>query len=545
MSALVRVASLAAVALIGLPLLAAPAPAQKAQLSSEWFSDHHNGYRLKHPAEWQIAPVQPEESRFGIVAQMKGPDMATRIGNQSYDFVPRLIIMKFEAAQVVTEEQEEGGLRERVDESSGKRRTVADFMQRIARGLRDFKEGEIKPFEHKDFPAQLQTFTAFDGNVDVHYDTYTYRMDDFDIALIYELPAEHLDKWQRVFVGSAKSFERIERRAAVTVTDPGDYDQILAAARDETSRTPGWRVVEVPSKRYVIKTSTTNERFLKTVVERLEASRDLFERDFPPSAPIEHVSIVRVCGTLEEFHEYGKTGGGVAGWFNPRTTELVIVDFKDYNRNMTYAVMTHEAFHQYCHFLFGQSEAHRWFDEGHGDYYGGFEFQGRKAICKAKMPPGLERLSGIREMLRENTYAPIGKHVRMDHSSWQTQGPSNVSCYEQSWSIIYFLRRGMEGEVPKRLWRPEYANIIPEYMRVLHEEYQKAYEEARAQRQRDAETSGEPLAEEEDEEGGRAWISVDTRDKIWDQATTASWGQIDLDEFEKHWKEYVLKELKD
>ena len=60
----------------------------------------------------------------------------------------------------------------------------------------------------------------------------------------------------------------------------------------------------------------------------------------------------------------------------------------EYDRNSTYAVMTHEAFHQYCFFLFDQSEAHRWFDEGHGDYYGGAKFSGRRAKITSKMPAG-------------------------------------------------------------------------------------------------------------------------------------------------------------
>ena len=56
-------------------------------------------------------------------------------------------------------------------------------------------------------------------------------------------------------------------------------------------------------------------------------------------------------------------------------------------------VMRHEAFHQYCHFLFGQSEAHRWFDEGHADYYGGMKVTGSRGKITPKMPAGLDRLT--------------------------------------------------------------------------------------------------------------------------------------------------------
>ncbi|TAH35923.1 MAG: hypothetical protein EYC70_11775 [Planctomycetota bacterium] len=522
------------------PALAPQLPAQKAQLGADWFTDKHNGYRLRYPDEWMAVPVQPREAGAGVVAQMDGPSLATRVANQSYDFRAGLTIMKFEASQAVTETDAEadGGLRGRVDTASGTRDSVESHLKQMAEWwqLRDFKPAEVEELSFKDFQTKHQEFSAFTGDVYVLFDTFTFRLDDFDVALVYLVPLEHAPKWQKVFGASARSFERIVRTAAVTVTDEKDYGQLLAAAADEAARTAGWRVLEVPSQRYILKTSSKDEKFLKAIVERLEASRNLFERDFPPSKPIDHVSVVRVCSNLEEFHKYGKTGGGVAGWFNPGTTELVIVDFKDYDRNLTYGVMTHEAFHQYCHFLFDESEAHRWFDEGHGDYYGAFEFKGNKAICHANMK-GESRLVGIRDQIRNDSFTPIGRIIRQNHGEWQSKG---VASYEQSWSMIYMLRRGMEGEVPKRLWRTEYADIIPEYMRVLHEGFVKAYEEAREEQKKNAAAEGRESNGSEE-----LWISERKKEEIWDKAIAASWGQVDLEEFEKHWKEYVLKELKD
>jgi len=195
----------------------------------------------------------------------------------------------------------------------------------------------------------------------------------------------------------------------------------------------------------------------------------------------------------------------------------VLYDAVDTDRNSTYAVMSHEGFNQYCHFLFEQSEAHRWFDEGHGDYYGGARFKGRKSEITAQMPAGLDRLSVIKEMVNQDTYVPIEEHVNYDHPSWQGQGPSNVSCYAQSWSIIYMLRRGALGEVPKKVWKDEYASIIPNYVSTLSAGFQEAYAEILAKREGRAGDAERELSDE-DKEINRFDLSSKQKEEIWEKA---------------------------
>ncbi|HEX9794658.1 MAG TPA: hypothetical protein VGC54_11805 [Planctomycetota bacterium] len=528
---------------------AAPAAAQKAKVGKEYFEDHHFGYKFRYPEEWLIVPVKPEERKRGMIAQMGGPSVTVRVGgNQAGQVTLKLDIWKFDQEAAVTRDEDEGsgGLRGRVERTSS-RPTIADKMGELARGygFRDFEAGEIDDFKASKIGGLRQEFTAFTGDYDATFVTFTFALDDFDIALVFWVPDGELNKWGKVAVDAAKTFRLIDRVEALELTEDATYDQKVAYYRDQASRTVGWEVVETPSQRYIVLTSSKDADFVKTIIDRLENSRDLFESEFPPSKPISHVSLVRICSTMEEFHKYGKTGGGVAGWFNPSTTELVIVDFKDYNRKMTYGVMTHEGFHQYCHFLFDQSEAHRWFDEGHGDYYGAFEFKGKKAITKAKMAGGIERLTGIKQMIREGTYRPIAEHVRLDHGQWQSQGPSNVSCYEQSWSIIYMLREGMKGNVPRKLWRDEYGEIVPVYMRTLHEGYLKAYDELRDEVRKSHEASGEELDPKELESSALSnRLSQERKQEIWDAAINASWGQVDMDEFEAHWREFVENHLR-
>ena len=273
----------------------------------------------------------------------------------------------------------------------------------------------------------------------------------------------------------------------------------------------------------------------------------MFEADFPPPPDFKSVSIVRICATEEEFHQYGGTGGGVAGWFSPTTTELVLYDAVNIDRNMTYAVVVHESFHQYCHFLFGQAEAHRWFDEGHGDYYGGLAFETARPKITSKMPSGLNRLDEIREMVKGGTYKPVQDHVNFDHGRWQSQGPSNVSCYAQSWSIIYYLRQGAEGKVARKYWKKEYADIIPSYVKVLTEGYRAAFEEILEMRRKEAEKKGEDPTKIDTRINRMAMFAAfgtERQEKIWREAMAASWGKVDIDQFEQDWVTFVNDALK-
>jgi len=528
----------------------AAAAAQSAKLGRVYYEDHDNGYRFRYPHEWLVVPVKPDELEFGITCKMDGPSKEMRVGRSTYHLAPQLLVYKFEDEVFVVDEGEAGEEpaegREPVTEV--RRGDVTDLIASFSFGrgpLRDFDEDDPetdKEFEIRSIEARQRTWEAFTGDYDVVIDTWTFPGEDADIVLLFSVPEKHSSKWMRVFKRAAKSFERIEVREQIEYDDFETYEQHLAYHEQEASRTEGWRALPTPSEKFIVKTSSDNDDFIEDVIERLERSRELFERDFPPERPITEVSVVRICSNEDEFHTYGGTGGGTAGWFNPSTTELVLYDAVRFNRNMTFAVMSHEAFHQYRHFLFDESEAHRWFDEGHGDYYGGAEFRGRRVEVTPKMAPGIERLSGARELIRQGTYTPLERHLNFSHREWQTQGPTSVSCYEQSWSIIYMLRKGMLGELPRRVWKPEYADIIPNYMATLYEGYQTAYAELLAEREEEARAEGRELTEEE-ADIDRSSLDTEQKEAIWKAAMDASWGRIDLDEFEQDWITYVEKYL--
>lgn len=373
----------------------------------------------------------------------------------------------------------------------------------------------------------------------VFLEVWSVSMKHADIHLVYFVFEKYTGRWGGAIKKSAESFEEIDRLAPAAQGSRSFADQLEAAER-EAAKTPGWRAIGTPSKRFVILTNATKQAFVKEVIKRLEISRDVFEKDFPPPADFNAVSVVRVCKDREEFQRFSSTGPGVAGYFSPQTVELVLYDDVETDRNATYAVVSHEAFHQYCHFLFGQSEAHRWFDEGQGDYYGGIKITGKKAKITPKMPAGLNRLSIIREMVRDGKYVPLEEHLNFNHRQWQSRG---VPSYAQSWSIVYMLRQGMEGKLRSKVWDKSYADIIPNYVKTLNEGFQDLYAKMREERRELAAEDGREVTEK-DLEVNRFMIDPREKQKVWDAAMEASWGQIDLAEFEKHWTLYVSKVLK-
>ena len=375
-------------------------------------------------------------------------------------------------------------------------------------------------------------------SVPLTIDTWSFVFPDREICLVFTIPTQRYKKAKKLFASVAKTFLEIEREERTEIDASSGYDARMAYETEEAARTPGWRALPTESRRFIIQTSAEDERFLADVIERLERSRDVFERDFPPPSPIDEVSIVRICGSLDEFQSYGGLGGGAVGYFNPRSAELVLFDAVEYDRNMTYAVMTHEAFHQYCYFLFDESEAHRWFDEGHGDYYGAMEFRGKRVDVKTRMPGGLDRLSVLRRLIRENSWAPLKDHLNYTHPQWQSKG---VDSYAQSWSIVFMLRQGALGEVPRRVWSDEYAQIIPNYMAALHQGFQEAYAELRVE----AEAAAKLEKRDFDPEDVELYVDETRKTKIWRDAIAASWGQIDLDRFQERWLEYADNYIND
>ncbi|MBT5101708.1 MAG: hypothetical protein HOM77_07300 [Planctomycetes bacterium] len=540
---------------------ASPIYAQKA--GTKYFADSTSGYRFKPLKDWNNIPIKPSLESQGVIARFaSAKELNIRLPNNQVGSAPSgLYILRFETTRAATTGGQAGSLRNKVNKQAS---SSLDSLHKALPSLapiRDwegvFEKPHLEAEDEKIRKGLIAQHLIYKGPnqyaIELYIDCWTIPANDYDFCFVYILPdqVKKNKKWFKAFEKSVKSFQFIDQTDAVSkVGQGGSYTEQFEYHKTLAEKVTGWTAHPTPGKKYIIKTSSDDKNFIKDVITRLEQSRAVFEKDFPPSDEMTHVSVVRLCKNRDEFSKYGNTSPGTAGYFNPGSTELVLYDSKNRDRRETLAVMSHEAFHQYCHFLFDQSAAHRWFDEGHGDYYGSFEFKGKKANATAHMPGGLDRFQGIKTLVREETYKPLAQHLNADHPTWQNQGPGNTSCYEQSWSIVYMLRQGALGNLPKKVWKKEYGNIIPNYIKVLNDGFAREYKKIRdgAKEEQKFLDPKKNYKEWERLESFQAspsrWLQVADRDKIWKDAMEASWGQIDLDEFESTWLMFVRKYLK-
>ncbi|HRV82160.1 MAG TPA: hypothetical protein P5218_12020, partial [Planctomycetota bacterium] len=520
-----------------LSLFASAVPATAQGLSKTLYKDQVNGFKFRPPNKFLVVPSQPAMIEMGILCRMESEEADAAV--QVLCFADR------------DEEPEPDASGEEDKERTvvrSKRMQVEDFLATFLKGsFRKTEPAEDKEIKIHGIEARWRVWNASGQRVEV----FSFPGERADFHLVYQLTTQVADsrdgkKWISMISKSGRSFEW-EKILAPVDTSAMDYDDLLKYHTKADAQFKDWRVLGTPSKQFIIKTSSKRGAYIKNVITRLERSRSLFEEDFPPAAfglKMTAISIVRVCGTEEEFHRYGNTSRGVGGWFNPMSEELVLFcGDKDKEEDAeTFAVMSHEAFHQYCHFLFQRSEAHRWFDEGHGDYYAAANWFEGKAYVKPEAPGGYNRLPIAKDMIQKGEMRPLAEHLNYNHQQWQTQGPSNVSCYAQSWSLVYMLRQGALGKVPSQYWEPEYADILPHYMSALLAGYAERYQEILKKREEAAKEEGRELTDDE-RVIDRFDLSQSDRDMVWKQAMDASWGKIDLDAFEKKWLDYVANVL--
>ena len=153
---------------------------------------------------------------------------------------------------------------------------------------------------------------------------------------------------------------------------------------------------------------------MEEIIARLGELRSTFRRDFPEEAAREALeararergkepeedpliasrcSVVRVCKDRDQYFTYGGPLGSAGYWFALQE-ELVLYDDQDrQGRDATWRVLGHEAFHQYIHYYMGNQEPHSWFNEGHAEYYAGFE-RGRQGQLR-RAPHRQDLRSGV------------------------------------------------------------------------------------------------------------------------------------------------------
>jgi hypothetical protein len=389
----------------------------------------------------------------------------------------------------------------------------------------------VKKVEDKDDPQASITYLDAEcpiplSNGEVKTGRYLgafIENDEYQVGVLYFLPGSEVKKYAQGVMSSLKSLQWLD--PLDVVASRKDLADTLNGANTEDERwvallkaklTPGWGHLQ--TRNYLLLYDKVVEPArVRLVATQIEAIRkDVYEELFPPDRPITAICVVRVCKDKEQYHQYGGPGGS-AGYWNSGSKELVFYEDKAAKKDAL-RVLNHEAFHQYIHYSCGSISPHSWFNEGHGDYFAGFNYS---PAAGKFVPAKFSWRADIKSIVGSKRYVPLQRFVTLTQQEYYANAGPN---YSQGWGFIWFLRQQKN---------PEWKQILPVYFDTLKTEISKYVNDWKAQRA----TAGEPVSEE-----GPAFIPQEVELNAMDAAVKAAFAGFDekkWSKLEKEWKDFL------
>ncbi len=345
-----------------------------------------------------------------------------------------------------------------------------------------------------------------------------------EVAVLYEAPdgKTFVRDYRGAFKASLKSLrilsEKTMRKAreALDRRLAGAGGEAAWAERAIASLPPGW--THFKTAHYVIvydkSIDTTTPGLIKRITNQLEWLRaQIYEPMFPASRPVTALSIVKVTQDVQQYLSYGAPAGTGGYWSWPSRELVFFCKSDDYN--LTLDVLNHEAFHQYIFYAVGQVSPHSWFNEGHGDFFAGYNLKEGKFI------PGkfAWRQKVIQSGIENNSYVPLKEFLGFSQAEYYRRGGSKRKGedvgqnYAQGWSLVWFLRTTKD---------PRYTGILERYFVSLKASVSKWREEEEGL----AAKESRPVAE---------LIPPEVNQKATDDALKAAFDGVDIDQLERDW----------
>ena len=241
----------------------------------------------------------------------------------------------------------------------------------------------------------------------------------------------------------------------------------------------GWQAVD--TENYVIVHHTKSKGLIKRIARDIEAMRSFYMNLFPPTGDVDKVSVLRLCQTKEEYHQYGGPPN-TGGYWHPGNEELVLFDYSYTQKKMTakqkkamggrklsskdsMLVLRHEAFHQYIFYAIGEFSPHDWFNEGYGDYFSGAVVHGNTGRV-AKIQPSPWRIHRAKDMCEFGKgFLPLEKILKAERSTFYNR--SRVAdYYAGAWSFVYFLKESKEAKA-----HPQWSKMLDTYFHAVKDCY--------------------------------------------------------------------------
>jgi hypothetical protein len=497
-----RTRTLAFAAALSLWMGALPSASAQAPKAGDWYEDTVDlGFKIKAPKGWEYVPAAPDATN--LIGKYTSPDgqwIADTKSNTVWNY--QCWLLKFDRREVK---------KTALDSKPKYRRKSLENIEAWAEEGRaegfsgtwaleekdDLKVGKLEATEYE-FIGNMR------GGQEVKLYAVVYPLDpEYEVAVVFNGPGERKwSKYKSAFSKLAKSLKPLEvERRELEVTGGSLRDIKRAKLQMEADRSEEWNLYETPN--YFVISNNPDEDFIDELLERLEAIRLVYEELYPAELaerlrklakeesgdtekgertvvagedPMERsrTSVVRVCKTRELYNSYGGPPS-TGGYWSSNDEELVLFDDKQVlGRNSTWGTLNHEAFHQYIYYFFGNLAPHSWYNEGHGDFFGGYEYKHKKF----ELTRYEKRIRTIQQAIRGDEHAPLKEIVRYTQAEYYA-GDSVFNNYAQGWSMIYFLRMGKENA---RCWNDDWDSILDTYLEVLVKtgDLDKAVDEAYA-----------------------------------------------------------------
>ncbi|MHC5012435.1 MAG: DUF1570 domain-containing protein, partial [Planctomycetota bacterium] len=346
-------------------------------------------------------------------------------------------------------------------------------------------------------------------------------------------------EWLKV----VKSFElRRPKKAAAkpntSITDETDSKVFRERIKKE-KLIKGWKALDTENYLLLYDEEVDAKKIVKRVAIEIEAIREqVYEKIFPPDKPITAVSVVRICKNRDQYMAYGGSGGS-AGYWAAYEKELVFFEDRN-NKEDSIAVLYHEAFHQYIYYSVGDFAPHTWFNEGHGDYFAGFEFKNGKF----KKKEFVWRKDLAAKLKREGRAPPLDDWLHWTQSQYygrNDKGLDGGDNYALGWDFVWFLRKTRNEAYAKIL--PTYFDTLKRFVTQDREAREKALKESLQDGEGedggdggDAKPGGKkpPAGTGPGPEKGTTSDLV-PEDEWTERALKAAFGAVDLEQLYKDW----------
>ncbi len=459
-------------------LVAVSLPAQVPPGFKTW-ENKLQGVTFAYPGSYEEVPLPPTEqvnvAKFLLKNQ---PEELKKIHDRVYDAAkPQLVVFQFGAAAPTTgkqegeEEKKPGTVREAMEEQ-GKVTSWTEFVERL--GAWRLQEDAKKPGHFSmvytgEWRAPGATLSGY----------LVRKQEGSNVFGVYGITlVEHLKVQQAHVVkmaGTLKPAEAETGEAAEAAIEKlyasGKYRAVEWRKKARAEIPKGWKAVD--TENFLVVHHSKNESLIKRIARDVEAMRAFYCEVFPPAGKLESLSVVRICRTAEEYHQYGGPPNS-GGYWHPGNEELVFYDYSytmktlddDERKRLGKAKLTdddsmlvlyHEALHQYVHYAIGEFSPHDWFNEGYGDYFSGAVI-GESTGRVLRIDPSPWRIHTAKDMCEHGVgFIPLKEILEAERAVFYH--PSRVRWfYAGAWSFVYFLKHSKEVAA-----HPQWSKLLQVY----------------------------------------------------------------------------------